>query len=341
MSKVKNKKRILTGIRPTGKLHLGHYVGLLSQIVDFQDQYETFLLIPDLQALTDNFDNPLKVRNSVLEVMFDCLSVGIDPNKVTFYLQSQVPATAELFVYFLNMTSVEKIQHNPTVKNELQDKKKISKEFKVSTPLGFFVYPVHQAADIMTVNADLVPVGEDQLPMIELTRDIVQKFNNLYHSSVFNMPEAKVSNFPRLPGTDGNLKMGKSLGNAIYLSDDKVVLKEKVSKMYTDPTRIHPTDSGRVEGNPVFVYHDAFNSNKKEIEDLKERYRNGKVGDVEVKERLFEALDDFLTPIREKRHYYEQRKSEVLDLLMGGTKRVQKISNKIVEGAKIAMELKY
>lgn len=336
-----DKKRILTGDRPTGKMHLGHYVGSLSQRTQLQNDYDTYIIVADIQALTDNFDDPQKVKDNTLEIVLDNLAVGLDPNKVTFYSQSQIPATAELFVYFCNMVSVEQVSHNPTVKQEIKDKKNQKAIFKESTPLGFFVYPVHQAADIMTVNANLVPVGADQLPMVEITRDIVSKFNNMYNVSLFNLPEAKITDFGRLPGIDGNAKMSKSLNNAIYLSDSPEVLKEKVFKMYTDPNRLKATDPGKVEGNPVFIYHDAFNPNKEEVQDLKDRYLVGKVGDVEVKEKLYSALNEFLEPIREKRAYYENRRTEVVQMLMDGTSKVRNISNDIVEQAKDAMKISY
>ncbi len=335
------KKRILTGDRPTGPLHLGHYVGSLKQRVELQDKYDTYILIADVQALSDNFDNPEKVRRNVKEVMLDYLAVGLDPNKVTFYVHSGVPATAELFVYFSNLISVEKLSHNPTLKQEIKEKKETKKEFKKSTPLGFFMYPVHQAADIMTVNAHLVPVGDDQVPVVEITRDIVKKFNKTYKTDFFNVPKARVTEISRLPGLDGNAKMSKSLGNAIYLSDSPEELRKKVFSMYTDPNRIRATDPGKVEGNLVFIYHDAFNPNKEEVEDLKERYRKGKVGDVEVKEKLYKALNEFLEPIREKRAYYASREKEVLEILSQGTEKVRNISNELVSKVKEVIGLHY
>ncbi|MBN1373939.1 tryptophan--tRNA ligase [Candidatus Dojkabacteria bacterium] len=335
------KKRILTGDRPTGKLHLGHYVGSLLQRVELQDEYEQFVIVADIQALTDNFDNPKKVQENVFELALDYMAVGIDPTKSTIFIQSQIPAIAELFIYFANFVSIEQLSHNPTIKTELAEKSQTKEAFKDSTPLGFYVYPVHQVADIMCVNADLVPVGEDQVPHVELTRDIVRKFNKMYKTDFFHEPKAKVTNLGRLPGTDGQGKMSKSIGNCIYLSDDSETVKAKVMKMYTDPSRIKATDPGKVEGNPVFIYHDAFNPNKSEVAELKERYTKGTVGDVEVKEKLFNALDEFLTPIRQKRTELEKKPDFVMDVLHEGTKKVRTISNEIVEKTRDIIGLRY
>lgn len=221
------KKRILTGDRPTGRLHLGHYVGALKQRLELENEYEQFIIIADVQALSDNFDNPEKVKENTIQVLLDNLAVGLDPHKTTFYLQSHIPATHELFIYFANLVSIEQLSHNPTIKTELKEKKMTKATFKQNTPLGFFVYPVHQVADIMTVNADLVPVGEDQLPHVELTRDVVRKFNSIYKTKLFNEPQARVTAISRLVGTDGNAKMSKSLDNCIYLSDDPNIVKKK------------------------------------------------------------------------------------------------------------------
>lgn len=328
------KKIILTGDRPTGRLHLGHYAGALKQRVELENDYDLFIIIADNQALSDNFDNPEKVKENTIQVLLDNLSIGLNPNKTTFYLQSHIPATHELFMYFANMVSLEQLSHNPTIKTELKEKKQTKTIFKKSTPLGFFIYPVHQAADIMTVNANLVPVGEDQLPHIELTKKIVRKFNNTYKTKLFNEPKARVTKDSRLVGIDGNSKMSKSLGNCIYLSDDSKTVKDKVMKMYTDPNRIRATDPGTVKGNPVFMYHDTFNSNKDEVNDLKERYQLGKVGDVEVKEKLYLAIEKILEPIRENRAKYEKNISFVEDVLKEGTNKVRNISNNIVKQVK-------
>jgi len=335
------KKRILTGDRPTGRLHLGHYVGSLNQRLKLQDEYEQFIIIADVQALTDNFDHPEKIKNNVLQLMLEYLSIGIDPKKTTIYIQSQIPATAELFVYFSNFVSVEQLSHNPTVKSELKEKRTSKTTFKKSTPLGFFTYPVHQAADIMTVNADLVPVGEDQLPHIEQTRDIVRKFNKTYNSNFLHLPKARVTKISRLPGIDGKSKMSKSLDNGIYLSDNKETVKKKIMSMYTDPNRIHLSDPGTVQGNPVFIYHDAFNPNKEEVADLKQRYEKGKVGDVEVKDKLYIAINSFLEPIRERRSKLEKDTDTVMDILYSGTKKVRIISDEIIDNVKKIIGLQY
>lgn len=329
------KKRILTGDRPTGKMHLGHYVGSLKNRVKLQDSYDQFVMIADVQALTDNFDKPQKVRDNIKEVLLDYLAVGIDPKKTTIFIQSMIPEIAELTVFYLNLVTLERVLRNPTVKDEIKQK-----GFGQNIPAGFAMYPVSQAADITTFDASLVPVGEDQLPMIEQTREIVRKFNSLY-GEVFIEPEALVGEVKRLPGIDGNEKMGKSLGNAIYLSDSEEELQKKVMSMYTDPTRIHPTDPGKVEGNPVFIYHDVFNPDKAEVEDLKKRYKEGKVGDVEVKEKLLKALNEFLTPIRNKRHEFEG-KNELLDqILIEGTAKAREVARETMKKVKHAMKIDY
>lgn len=329
------KKRILTGDRPTGKLHLGHYVGSLANRIRLQDEYETYIIIADVQALTDNFNNPEKIRASLTEVALDYLAVGIDPVKATIFVQSMVPEIAELTVLFMNMTTVARVAQNPTVKSEMREK-----GYGEEIPFGFFAYPISQAADILCVNAHLVPAGADQLPMIEQTRDIARNFNRLY-GETFVETESLVSDFSRLPGLDGNAKMSKSLNNAIYLSDSSEVLREKIMKMYTDPNRIHATDPGTVEGNVAFVYHDAFNPNKDEVADLKERYQKGTVGDVEVKTKLFNALDNFLTPIREKRAFYEARPDEVRQILLDGTARARVKTSETMERVRHAMKIDY
>jgi len=329
------RKRILTGDRPTGKMHLGHYVGSLKNRVKLQDSYDQFVMIADVQALTDNFDNPQKVRDNIKEVLLDYLAVGIDPKKTTILIQSMIPEIAELTVFYLNLVTLERVLRNPTVKDEIKQK-----GFGQSLPAGFAMYPVSQAADITVFNADLVPVGEDQLPMVEQTREIVRKFNSLY-GETFVEPKPLLGDVKRLPGIDGNAKMGKSLGNAIYLSDSEDELKKKVMRMYTDPTRIHPTDPGKVEGNPVFVYHEIFNPNKTEVEDLKMRYREGKVGDIEVKEKLFVALNAFLTPIREKRHEFEGKDELLNKILTEGTAKAREVAGETMKKVKRAMKIDY
>ncbi|HEX6977226.1 MAG TPA: tryptophan--tRNA ligase [Patescibacteria group bacterium] len=328
-------KRILTGDRPTGKMHLGHYVGSLKNRVKLQDSYDQFVMIADVQALTDNFENPQKVADNIKELLLDYLSVGIDPKKTTILIQSLIPEIAELTVFYLNLVTLERVLRNPTVKDEIKQK-----GFGKNIPAGFAVYPVSQAADIAIFNANLVPVGEDQLPMIEQTREIVRKFNSLY-KEVFVEPEALVGEVKRLPGIDGNSKMSKSLGNAIYLSDSEADLKKKVMGMYTDPKRIHPTDPGNPEGNPVFIYLDAFGSDKEKIKEFKQRYKEGKVGDVEIKEYLFEVLNNFLKPIREKREALSKNPAELNRILEEGTQRARKVASQTMEKVRQSMKINY
>ena len=326
-------KTILTGDRPTGPLHLGHYVGSLKNRVALQREYATYVLIADVQALTDHADEPELVRRNVFEVALDYLAVGIDPSAATIVVQSGVPELAELTVYYLNLVTVARLGRNPTVKDEMQQK-----GFGADVSAGFLVYPVSQAADITAFKADVVPVGEDQLPMIEQTVEIVRRFNRLY-GPVFVEPAALVSKHGRLPGTDGQSKMGKSLGNAIFLSDPTDVVAQKVMGMFTDPGHVRAELPGTVEGNPVFLYHDAFNANHDEVADLKERYRAGRVGDVEVKERLAVALNAFLEPMRERRARYESRPGYVDEIIVDGTERTRAEVKSVVAEAKKAMGL--
>jgi len=328
------RKRILTGDRPTGKMHLGHYVGSLKNRVKLQDSYDQFVIIADVQALTDNFENPEKVRANVKELLLDYLAVGIDPDKTTIFIQSLIPEIAELTVYYLNLVTLERVLRNPTVKDEIKQK-----GFGQNIPAGFAMYPVSQAADITTFNADLVPVGEDQVPMIEQTREIVRRFNSLY-GEIFNEPEALVGEVKRLPGVDGK-KMGKSMGNAIYLSDSEEELKKKVMSMYTDPKRIHLNDPGEVEGNPVFAYHRTFNPDKAEVTDLERRYKEGKVGDVEVKEKLFVVLNTLLKPIREKRMEYVGKDAELEKILVNGTAKAREVAEETMGKVRAAMKIDY
>lgn len=314
------KKRILTGDNATGKLHLGHYVGSLRNRAELQNEYETFIIIADMHSLAypKYVDNPEIVAKSVYEVTMGNLAAGVDPRKATFFTESAIPEIYELGIIFSMLVSHNRALRNPTLKQEIKDKKMGS-----HYSMGFVNFPILQAADILCVKADLVPVGEDQLPHIELTREIARKFNSTY-GEVFNEPKPKIGEVPRLIGLDGNAKMSKSLGNTIFLDEPEESLKEKVMSMYTDPNRIHPTDPGTVEGNPVFIYHDAFNPNKQEVEDLKERYQKGEVGDVEVKEKLYKALNAFLEPIREKYNYYEDNLQEVQEIIREGTKKTRK-----------------
>lgn len=328
-------KRILTGDRPTGPLHLGHYVGSLQNRVRLQNEYDTYILVADVQALTDNFEHPEKLRANVLEVAMDYLAVGLDPAHTKFVIQSMVPELTELTTYFMNLVTVATLERNPTVKEEIKQR-----QFTRGVPVGFWAYPISQAADIAIFKADLVPVGEDQLPMIEQTREIVRRFNSLY-GKVLIEPRAMLGQVARLPGTDGGAKMSKSLNNCIYLGDSSEALRKRVMSMFTDPTRIHPTDPGHVEGNPVFTYHDVFNPDKAEVEELKERYRKGTVGDVEVKQKLFVALDRFLTPIRERRTAYQAQPEKVREILMDGTRKGRALAQATMDEVRRAMKIAY
>ena len=329
------KKRILTGDRPTGRLHLGHLVGSLQNRVKLQDEYEQYVMVADVQALTDNYDNPGKVTGAVRGLVLDYLAAGIDPEKSTIVVQSTMPAIAELTVFFLNLVSLNRVLRNPTVKEEIGQK-----GFGESIPAGFAMYPVSQAADITAFGAHLVPVGEDQLPMIEQTREIVRKFNQLY-GEVLVEPEALIGENARLVGLDGQAKMSKSIGNCIYLSDGPEVVKKKVMGMYTDPSRLKATDPGKVEGNPVFVYHDTFNPDLAEVADLKERYKEGRVGDVEVKEKLAIAIYKMLEPMRERLSYYENRPELIEDILKSGVKKGREVTGETLEKVKEAMKISY
>jgi tryptophanyl-tRNA synthetase len=311
-------KRILTGDRPTGKLHLGHYVGTLANRVKLQDQYEMFLIIADLHMLTTRVekDKLAELKTNVHELVIDYLSVGLDPKKVIIYQQSRIPEVTELFAIFSMLVSVSRLQRVPTLKDVMHD-------LHIENPsLGLLSYPVLQAADILMVGADLVPVGKDQASHLEVTREVAQRFNSLYGETL-SIPETLIGDVPILPGIDGKAKMSKSLENAIYLSDGEDEVRKKVSQMYTDPKRIHASDPGTVEGNPVFIYHDAFNANKNEVSDLKARYQKGSVSDVEVKEKLAQAINDFLDPIREKRNSFNNDQSAVEDIINEGTKKAR------------------
>ena len=314
---------------------MGHYVGSLANRVKLQDEYDQYILIADVQALTDNYANPQKVADSVRELVLDYVATGIDPAKSTIVVQSKMAAIAELTIFYLNLVSLNRVLRNPTVKAEIEQK-----GFGESVPAGFAMYPVSQAADITAFGADLVPVGEDQLPMIEQTREIVRKFNSLY-GNVLKEPEALVGEYPRLIGTDGKTKMSKSLNNGIYLSDSAEEVKKKVMGMYTDPKRLKPTDPGTVEGNPVFIYHDAFNSNKEEVAGLKTRYRSGTVGDVEVKQKLIVAINNLLEPMRERRAELEKHPERIDAILRDGVEKGRKVSEEVLIQVKTAMKINY
>ena len=325
------KKTILTGERPTGPLHLGHYMGSLRSRVDLQHEYATYVLIADLQALTDHADQPEQVRRNVLEVAFDYLAVGIDSKEATIVVQSGVPELAELTVYFLNLVSIGRLQRNPTVKEEVR-----RKGFGADVPAGFFVYPVSQAADITAFKADVVPVGEDQIPMIEQTVEIVRRFNRLF-GPVLVEPAALVPKHGRLPGTDGQGKMGKSSGNAIFLSDPTDVVAQKVMSMYTDPNHVRAALPGTVEGNPVFSYLDAFDPQPVDLEEIKRRYRAGGLGDVPLKRRLIEILETFLTPIRQRRIECAKDPGAVARILRAGTERGRAVAHQTLSEVRRAL----
>jgi tryptophanyl-tRNA synthetase len=330
----KTRKRILTGDRPTGRLHLGHYVGTLENRVKLQDQYETFLLIADYHMLTTRLERLDEIGQNVRDVVLDDLSVGVDPEKVTIYLQSLVPQTAEIHLYFSMLVSVSRAQRIPTLKEQMRD-------HEITQPsYGLLGYPILQAADILCVKGDLVPVGRDQESHIELTREIARRFNETF-APVFPVPDALIPSDKLLPGTDGQSKMGKSLGNAIDLADDPATVKRKVMGMYTDPSRIRATDPGKVEGNPVFIYHDAFNDDKAEVADFKERYQTGRVGDVEVKQRLVAALERFLAPIRERRARYERDPKLVEEIVRSGSERARAEAQRTLHDMRHAMKLDY
>lgn len=332
-----NKKIILTGDRPTGPLHLGHYVGSLKQRVLLQHTHTQYIMIADAQALTDNFENPEKVRTNLIEVALDYCAVGIDPQVSTIFVQSCIPEIAELAIYFLNLVTVNRLKRNPTVKAEIEQK-----EFGASVPAGFLVYPVHQAADIAIVKGEIVPVGADQLPMIEQYNEIIRSFNRIYNVQLFPEAEAFIpETAARLPGIDGKAKMSKSLGNAIYLSDPADVVSQKVMKMYTDPDHIRVSDPGKVEGNTVFTYLDIFDPYPEEIALLKEQYQKGGLGDVVLKRRLIEVLNNFLDPIRTKRAEYASDKQAVYKMLQDGTARVCEVAADTMRSVKEAMRINY
>jgi len=328
------KQRILTGIRPTGKLHLGHYVGALENWIRLQEEYDCFFLIADYQALGDHIDEMENIKIAVRDVVLDWLSVGLDPEKSTFLVQSYVPEHAELALLLSMLTPLGMLDRNPTLKSE---RERLS---NTSLSVGFYTYPVSQIADILLPKAHLVPVGEDQLPHIEMTREIARRFNNRY-GEVFPEPDSLVGRVARLMGTDGQAKMSKSIGNVIYLSDDSDTVKKKIMSMYTDPTRLRATDPGHVEGNPVFQYHDAFNDDLEEVNDLKERYVQGTVGDVEVKQKLISAVNQFLDPIRDLRDKYEHDIDYVNDCIENGSAKARVTAQNTMKEVRERMGLSY
>lgn len=326
------KGRMLTGDRPTGRLHLGHYVGTLANRARLQDDYDCYFLVADLHLLTTRLENLEEIRGNIGEIVLDYLSVGIDPARSTIVLQSLVPQTAELQLIFSMLVSVPRLQRVPTLKDVMRD-------LHIQQPsLGLLGYPVLQAADILIVRGEIVPVGKDQASHLEVTREVARRFNEQF-APVFPEPDTLIGEVGTLPGTDGKAKMSKSLDNAIYLSDDAATVTRKVMGMYTDPTRIHPTDPGHVEGNPVFIYHDAFNANKAEVEELKERYRRGTVGDVEVKRKLAAALNAFLAPIRERRARYTA--DDVQGIIVEGSRKARVIAQETIDLVRGAMRMDY
>ena len=329
-----DRQRVLTGERPTGRLHLGHYVGSLESRVRLQDEYDCFFLIADYRALGDHLDDIEAIHDSVFQVALDWLAVGLDPERSTFVVHSYVPEHAELAMLLGMLTPLGMLQRNPTLKAET------ALLGAASLSVGFFTYPVSQVADILLAKADLVPAGEDQLPHIEMTREVARRFNARY-GPVFPIPAPLVGRVPRLPGTDGQGKMGKTPGNAIWLSDGSDEVTRKVMGMYTDPTRLRATDPGHVEGNPVFAYHDASNPDRGEVDEMKERYRRGRVGDVEVKRHLAVALNDFLEPIRRWRGHYESRPTLVRDILENGSRRARAIAQDTTTEVRDAMGIAY
>lgn len=345
------RKIILTGDRPTGRLHVGHYVGSLRRRVELQNSGEysdIYIMIADSQALTDNADNPEKVRQNILEVALDYLSAGLDPEKSTIFIQSMVPELYEMTAYFMDIVTVSRLQRNPTVKSEIQ-----MRNFEASIPVGFFTYPISQAADITAFKADVVPAGEDQMPMVEQTREIVHKFNTVYNTDTLVMPDILLPTNDacrRLPGTDGKAKMSKSLGNCIYLSDTEEDVKKKVMSMYTDPNHLKVSDPGQVEGNTVFTYLDAFCKDEyfaefwpdyKNLDEVKEHYKRGGLGDVKVKKFLNRVLEEELRPIRGRRKRWEQDIPAVYEILKSGSEKAERVAAQTLKEMRAAMKINY
>ena len=329
-------KRILTGDRPTGRMHIGHYFGSLKNRVKLQNEYETYIEVADVQALTDNFNNPEKVRKNVREIVMDYLSVGIDPNKATIFLQSMIPEIAELTVFYSNLVTIARLERNPTVKTEIAQKREL---FGESVTYGFIGYPVSQAADITAFKGELIPVGEDQLPLIEQCREIVRKFNSIYGETLLE-PQAVLSEAKRIKGLDGNEKMGKSLGNALYLSDSPEEVAKKVMGALTDPGRIKKDDLGNPDICMVSYYHNLFSS-EEEYKNVCQECREGKRGCVACKKQLIQNIEKILVPIREKRKYYEERPELVDKIIIEGTQKARVIAKETMREVKKAMRLDY
>lgn len=333
---MKKQEIVLTGDRPSGPLHIGHLVGSLQNRVRLQDEYKQYVMIADVQALTDNFENPTKVRENVIEVMLDYLAVGIDPSKTTIFIQSLIPEIAELTVFYLNLVTVSRLMRNPTVKTEIK-----ARGFEESIPAGFLMYPVSQAADITIVKGTVIPVGEDQIPVIEQTNEIIRSFNRTYQTDLFPEAQPLISKVARLVGLDGQAKMSKSQGNAIFLSDSPEVLKQRVMSMYTDPHHIRVEDPGQIEGNVVFTYLDAFDPDTARVSELKAHYQRGGLGDVKLKMYLFEVLNNVLGPIRTKRAEYGNDRGEVMRILLESTRSVQEVAAQTMAEVKHALRLNY
>ena len=344
-------KIILTGDRPTGRLHVGHYAGSLRRRVELQDSGEykkIFIMIADAQALTDNIENPEKVRQNIIEVALDYLSCGLDPAKSTLLIQSQIPELCELTFYYMDLVTVARLQRNPTVKSEIQ-----MRNFEASIPVGFFTYPISQAADITAFRAKYVPCGDDQLPMLEQTRELVSAFNRIYGGNVLVEPKEilpKRSACFRLIGTDGSGKMSKSLGNCIYIKDDEKTLKEKIMSMFTDPTHINVSDPGHTENNPVFIYLEAFSSDAHfaeylpeyhNLSEMKEHYQKGGLGDMKCKKFLFNVLNETLLPLRKRREWYERDKAELLNILKKGTEKAVEVTERTLTEVREAIGINY
>ena len=335
---MENKEKIvLTGDRPTGKLHLGHYVGSIKNRVKLQDEAsKSFYMVADIQALTDNADNPEKVRSNVIEVVLDNMACGVDPKKTTFFIQSQVPEIAELTILFMNLVTLQQLSHNPTIKTEIKEK-----EFGKSTPFGFLAYPVSQAADILFCKANTVPVGIDQMPVLEQANEIIKKFNAIYGVNLFSKITGVTSDVPRLVGIDGNTKMSKSLGNCIFLSDSDKEIEKKVMQAFTDPNHIRVEDKGKVEGNVVFTYLDAFDEDKKGVAELKAQYQKGGLGDVVLKKRLIKVLIDIITPIRTRREELAKNPKFIMEILKVGVENARKEAEKTMSEVRKALKIDY
>ena len=330
------KKVILTGERPTGALHIGHYFGSLENRVKLQNDYEMFIMSADMQALTDNFENPKKIQDNVFETILDNLAVGINPEITTLFIQSQIPELTELFTFYLNLVTVSRLERNPTIKTEIAQK-----GFEESVPACFLCYPVSQTADITAFKAEVVPVGEDQLPILEQTNEIVRRFNRIYNTNILKECKAVLSTVSRLVGTDGNAKMSKSLGNTIYIKDGSDIIKQKVMGMYTDPNHIKVEDPGKVEGNVVFTYLDIFDPNKEELKELKNHYRKGGLGDVKLKRRLIDLIVAKLEPFQSRKKEYEKNMDEVIKIVKKGNEKARERASKTLSEVRKVIGVEY